>query len=218
MSSKRPISVPNENALLARVIRPILFVRLDFSSGIQRYHTEIGPRTAVHPIFGSENYNGVGDFGGITSDVVESVSGAPAALSLTLSGVGPISNQIFVDDYHGRSIELMLGLDDESGTLIDDPEILYSGFMDKADFALREGESAITLVCEGRGIRGLTSSDQRFTDEDKQAEVPGDLLAEYVYKMRDLTLRWGDESFRSPLGGGRGSGSRGRGRRSRRDR
>ena len=62
--SKRDISAANEAAITAKVLRPIIFARLDFASGVQRFHTEIGPKQATHPIHGSESYTGLGDFGG----------------------------------------------------------------------------------------------------------------------------------------------------------
>ena len=201
MTSKRDISTANENALLARVVRPILFARLDFSSGVKRMHTEIGPRTAVHPVFGSESYTGIGDFGGIAGDVVESVSSAPKPLKLAITGVkSSLINDALVDDYFGRDAEIMMGFDDENGVLLDDPVILWSGFMDKVDITLGHSTGQMVLTCESRSIKLQGSSDLRFTDEDLQAAFPGDLGAEYVYRMMDLVLRWGDASFRSPFG------------------
>lgn len=205
MTSKREISASNETALLGSVVRPIVFARLDFSSGVQRYHTGIGPKTAVHPTHGSETYTGIGDFGGIQGDVVESVSKAAQTLQLTLSGLNAsLINIALVDDYFRRDVEIMLGLENASGALVDDPVILFSGFMEYMTISLKEKTGSIVLRCEGRGSNLRRSSDVRFTDEDKQREVNGDLLAEYVYRMADLELYWGDRQFNSPLGGGGG--------------
>jgi hypothetical protein len=85
MTSKRTISALNEGALNARVVRPILFLRLDFFTGVKRFHTEIGDRDAVHPIFGNETYTGVGDFGGISSNITESIAQAPQAVKFSLT-------------------------------------------------------------------------------------------------------------------------------------
>ena len=200
MTSKRTIAAANETALLAKVVKTVFFVRMDFSSGVQRFHTEIGPTTATHPIHGAEVYTGIGDFGGLQGDVVESVSGAPQAIRLSISGVkASLVNDALVDDYYRRDVDVMLGLEDTVGDLIEDPEILFSGFMDKVDIGLAEGLGQMVLTCESRGTNLLRASDHRFTDEDKQAEVSGDLIAEYVYRMIDLTLFWGDKEFRSPF-------------------
>ena len=215
MSSKRTISSLNETGFLAKVVKAVFYARMDFSSGIQRVHTEIGPKTAVHYIYGSETYLGIGDYGGIDGSVVESVSGAPQALRLSLTGVkGTWIDRAIVDDYYRRSVEVMLGLEDESGVLLADPEIIFSGFMDTVTIALDESTAQMTLTCESRGTNLQRASDWRFTDEDKQIEVPGDLLGEYIYRMFDLQLFWGDRSFNSPFsptggprGGGRGSRS-----------
>lgn len=198
--SKRDISAANEAALTAKVLRPIIFARLDFASGVLRFHTEIGPKTAVHPVFGSEIYTGVGDFGGIVGDFKESVSAATQPLRLAITGVkSALINQAFTDDYYRRDAEVMLGFDDETGALVGDPMILFSGFMDTVNIALGPQTGEMVLTCESRGTNLATASDWRFTDEDKQLEVSGDKLGQYIYRMVDLTLRWGDSDFRPPF-------------------
>ncbi len=205
MTSKRAIDATNETAFLDQVVKAVFYARMDFSSGVQRVHTEIGPQTVTHPVHGAEAYIGIGDFGGITGSVVESVSGSPQAIRLSLTGVkASWINMGLVDDYYRRDVEIMLGLEDPSGDLVADPEILFSGFMDKIDMALNEGIGQMTLTCESRGTNLRLSSDKRFTDEDKQAEVNGDLLAEYVYLMADLKISWGDREFNSPFGSNTG--------------
>ena len=192
MTSKRTITALNETAFLGKVVKVVLFVRLDFLSGVQRYHTEIGPKTAVHPTHGSESYIGVGDFGGISSEVIESISGSPKSLSISLTGVkSSFISDALTDDYYRRDADVLIGLEDGAGAAIDDPEILFSGFMDKVDIALAEHIGQMTLMCESRGTNLLRTPDNRFTDEDKQIEVSGDLGAEYVYRMADLQLSWG---------------------------
>lgn len=209
MSSKRTIAAANETALLAQVIKPVYFTRLDFSGGVARYHTEIGPKTAVHPVHGSEVYTGIGDFGGLSAAVVESVAGAPKSIQISLTGIkASVITTMLTDDYFRRDAEIMLGLEDDTGALIEDPEIIFSGFMDKADIVLNEGIGQITLTCESRGVNLLRSSDQRFTDEDKQAEISGDLLGEYIYRMPDLVLTWGTSTITiaGAVGGSTGGG------------
>ncbi len=200
MTSKRDITAANETALLAQVVKLVYFARLDFSGGVQRMHTEIGPKTVVHPIHGSETYIGIGDFGGMTGSVVESVSKAPQSLRLGLTGVkASLITTALTDDYYRRDVEIMLGLEDEAGDLIADPEILFSGFMDVADMNLDRGLGQMSIVCESRGTNFQRASDHKFSDEDKQVEFNGDLIAEYAYRMIDLQLFWGDQSWRSPF-------------------
>lgn len=201
MTSKRTITTLNQNAVLGKVVRPIMFVRMAFSSGVQRMHTEIGPRDAVHPIFGSESYLGIGDFGGIAGDIKESISGAPESIKLAITGVkSSFMNIALDDDYYRRDIELMFGFDDENGELLDDPVILWSGFMDKVDINLGAGIGALTLSCESRATNLKGASDLRFTDEDLQAAFAGDLGGEYIFRMADLQIKWGGETSGSTTG------------------
>lgn len=195
MTSKRTISAANEAEFLTRGVKVVVFARLDFSSGVQRFHTEIGPKTAVHPIHGSESYTGIGDFGGISGEIKETISGAPVGITLALTGVkASLINTAMTDDYFRREAELMIGLEDEAGDLIDDPEILFSGYMDKVDIVFVKNSGQMTMALESRGTNLLTSSDLRFTDEDKQREVSGDLFGEYIFRMADLILRWGSNT------------------------
>ena len=195
MTSKRTISSTNETATLAANTKIVIFVRLDFSSGVQRWHSEIGPKTATHPLYGAELYTGIGDFGGISSELKESTSGAPEPLQLAITGVdSSLINIALVDDYFRREAELMLGIEDAAGDLIDDPIILYSGYMDKVDAMVKQNLAQLMMNLESRGTSFLTFSDWRFTDEDLQAEYPGDLMGEYIYAMYDLQLHWGGKN------------------------
>lgn len=213
--STRDISALNITAIKSKVVRPIVFVRLDFLSGAKRFHTEIGPRTVTHPIHGAEVYTGLGDFGGITAEFKESISNSPQPIKLALSGVNAalLADGLDPADYFWRDIDLMLGFDDESGTLVDDPVILDSRFMDKLNVTLSQGIATMQLSCESRAVLLTGNSDLRFTDEQKQAEVPGDLAGEYIYRMLDIILRWGGETVQATQrfivgsgGGGGGSG------------
>jgi len=210
MTSKRTISATNEAAFLSQYLRIVMFVRLDLSSGVQRFHTEIGPKIAVHPIFGSETYLGLGDFGGINGEVRESTQGSPIGISLMLTGVSAsLVNKSFVDDYFRRDADVMIGLQNEAGNLIDDPEILFSGYMDTVNISFTKNNATIQMQLESRGTNLLTSSDVRFTDEDLQREYPGDRGGEYIYRMSDLTLRWGAQGVWSGAIGPSNPGRRG---------
>ena len=65
----------------------------------------------------------------------------------------------------------------------------------------------------------MHASDLRFTDEDLQVEFSGDLMGEYIYRMADLKLYWGDREVggwslgsRGLVGGAGSSGPASRGR------
>lgn len=201
----RDISNDNITALNASVVRPILFCRMDFASGVKRFHTEIGPRSATHPIYGAETYLGIGAFGGISGDAKESISTAPNSIQLSLTGVDPsLISDALTDDYHRRDIELMFGFDDENSDLIDDPVILWSGYMDHVLIALGKNNAELTMVCESRATNLRGASGKRFTDEDLQATYSGDLAGEYIYRMVDISLKWGGENVGNRSGPGRG--------------
>jgi hypothetical protein len=188
----RDISAANISALEGSVVRPILFVRLDFDVTVRRFHTEIGPRTATHPDHGAEVYTGVGDFGGIVGDVTESIGSAPLEVRIALSGINSaLITESLGDDYHLRDVDIMLGLDNASGSLVADPVILWGGYMDKPGFTFEKGKADLIMTCESKATRLQETPDLRFTDEQLQAEYSGDLAAEYVFRMPDIILEWG---------------------------
>ena len=117
-------------------------------------------------------------------------------MKFSLTGVkASLISDAFLDDYHRRDAEAMFGFDDENGDLIDDPVILWSGFMDKVDITLGDQTGEMTLTCESRATIGQQASDLRFSDEDLQAAVPGDLAGEYIFRMGDLVLSWGGDTL-----------------------
>lgn len=193
--SSRDITASNIAATKAKVVRPIVFVRLDFDSGVKRFHTEIGPRTAVHPVYGSEVYTGLGDFGGITGEFTETIGNSPQPIKLALSGVNAslMADAQDYTDWFWREGDICFGFDDESGTLVDDLTVLDSRFMDKVNVTLNQGIATLQLSLESRAILLSGNSDLRFTDEQKQADVPGDLAGEYIYRMLDIVLKFGDQ-------------------------
>lgn len=206
--STRDISSAYITALAAQPIRAVVFFRLDFDTTPLLAHTEIGPRTAVHPVHGSESYDGVGDIGGLSASIVESVGNAPQAVRFTLSGVNAARVTTALDDteYHRRDVDIMLGLDDANGDLIGDPVEIYSGYMDKADLTLDKNVASITMTCESRATILQDAPLLRFTDEALQEEYTGDLGGEYIFRMLDMQLPWGDgkvqhmQGFRNSAG------------------
>lgn len=192
--STRDITSATISALGLATIRPILFARLDFASGALRVHTEIGPRTVTHPVHGSEIYTGLGDFGGISGSFVESVGNAANPIKLALAGVNSSLAALALDssEYHWRNVDLMFGFDDSDGQLVDDPVVLTTYYMDTCDLTLEEGRADIIMTCESRAAILQDASDLRFTDEQLQSDYSGDLGGEYIYRMLDIELPWGD--------------------------
>lgn len=210
MTSKRTIATLNENATLAKNVKWVQFARLEFGpdpGDVRRFHTEIGPRTVTHPVYGSEVYLGIGSFGGITGDIKESKDGAPIGMKLALTGIdSTLVNAAFTESFFRRAGDVMVGFEDENGDLVDDPEILFSGYMDKCDIVIQQNQANFILYLESRATNLLAASDLRFTDEELQAAYPGDLGGEYIYRMADLTLRWGVAGVGT--GGAGGAGTR----------
>lgn len=199
--SVRNISASIQAALQSNQhVSSVQFVRLDFPSGVIRGHTRIGPITWTHPVYGSETYTGVGDFGKISGELDEGLQNRSYPVRFFLSGVdSTLLSAVLTDNTHRQEAQVWQGLLAESGALIDTPTLLWSGFFDKADIEKGGGLGKIACTCVGRNDTGRESSGVRYTDEQQQLEQPGDLGFEYLYQLQDISLRWGDKRATPPI-------------------
>ncbi len=197
--SIRDIAAAIQNAVAPdQHVSYVLFLRLDFPSGVLRLHTHIGPITWTHPVNGSEQYDGVGDFGGIEGDLTEGLQNRVFPVKFSVSGVdSTLLSTVLTDNTNRQSAELWLGLFDETHSLVDTPTNLWTGFFDKADISKGDGLGAIQCTCVSRADVGREGSDVRYTDEQQQLEQPGDLGFQYLHEMQDVELRWADSKFRA---------------------
>ena len=123
----RGLSTAVVNALKSDVVRPVTFAKLDFSSSTMYVHDSIGTFT-----WGGNDWLGVGDFGSV-STIEEGTDISPYSITLELSGLdSTIANigSAGTEDYYLRDVDIYLGLLDEDEALIEDPNQIWSGFMD----------------------------------------------------------------------------------------
>lgn len=81
--------------------------------------------------------------------------------------------------------------DTTSGALIVDPFKVFEGRFDVPDIVDAGGTVKITAKYESRFIDLDRVRARRYTDEDQQAEVPGDRGFEYVPALQSKDLAWG---------------------------
>ena len=204
----RQISPGNEAATLASHAHIVEFARLDFPSGIRRFHTEIGPLAFTHPGDGLTSYDCLGDFGGI-GEIPEGTEVKAYDRTIVLSGVNPTVIALFREEYFNRPVELWRGFLDTAGDLADDPPtLMFRGFMDHADRRMDRGLGVVTLFCNSssRKLRGGLAP--LYTNEDQQKIAAGDQFFEFLFRMQDLNLVWGEHLVR-PRAGATPSGIRG---------
>ena len=167
-------------------VRPALFVHCNFDSGDLNLWTGMGSIIA-----GGRTYTGVGTLLDI-SDIQESTNLAANGIKVTLSGV--LSSLISIardEDYQGRKLEVLFAAINDTGDLINNPIIMFSGFMDTMTINDGGETATITLSVENRLIEFERTRVRRYTAEDQQIDHPGDLGLEFVADLEEKEIVWG---------------------------
>lgn len=197
----RGLSSNNAAALDAALIRPVVFVELQFDSptGTLYLHDDIGPLTANDWGGTSRTWDGVGDFGGI-SKLDEGRDVSPYAVELMLTGIdADIASQVLTDDSVLRNVYILVGLLDSDRTLIDAPHPMWAGYVDDMQVAVGT-ESVVRVVCESQLAAFEKVNGRLQNNADHQAEFAGDKFFEYLPQMLDAKFRWGGRT--QSYGGG----------------
>mgnify|MGYP003137040956 FL=1 len=189
----RSITTAFNNAITSQVVRPLLAVELEFSTGTLRFWNGYGDLTMTAG--GSSNtFTGLGDLMGVSavseSDQVEAIG---ATLSLTGIKSSLISAALSAN-YTNRNASIFLGLFDTNKSVIADVYTLFKGKMDI--MKIDEGAESATIVLnlENRLIALDRPKERRYTHEDQQLSFSGDLGFEFVPDLQDKEIIWGKKT------------------------
>lgn len=182
------LSTLNKAAAEAEHSARIYFLFLDLTGDPLRACT--GTRTYA---FDSENWLGIGEISGI-SDIAEAADVAARPVTITLSGVDawitePVLSRV---NYKGRAAKIYRGFLNADETLIDDPDIVWSGRMDVGSMMYDETYAA-QMTCEPLAARLLRPNISRYSDEDHQLRHSGDKFYEFMAQMEKKDVTWGGQ-------------------------
>ena len=170
----------------AKVVRPIFLVRMVFDSSQLNIWSGVGDIS-----FDSVTYTGLGDLLSI-SDIQETSDISATGINVSLSGVKSSLIAIAKDqDYQGRELTVRLGAFNESGSLIADPVIIFSGFMDTMTIAEAGNYSTISIAVENKLVAFERSKIRRYTAEDQKIDHPTDKGFEFVTSIVQKEIIWG---------------------------
>lgn len=174
------------SALAERVKWPILFYEGEFASSTVRFHSGTGPFQ-----WDSKTWIGSGDLGRI-SQVIETGELRATGLTVGLNGLDPtILATVLNQAQRSKKGKLWLGLLDSAGALINDPKVLFNGFLDQPKLGAKAGKSDIGIVYQNRLAALQRQKVSRFTDEDQQARFLGDRGFEYQPQTQEWNEKWG---------------------------
>ena len=168
------------------VARPILLAEFDFAGGASRAWSGLGTLT-----WAGKDWTGLGDLGEVSA-IEETMELRATGAAFRLSGVpSALIATALGEPIQGRAARLWLGFLDEALSLIEDPVLLFDGRMDVLEITDGGEAAVITLFAENR-LRDLERPrTRRYTDQDQQAEYPGDRGFAFVPSLQDVTINWG---------------------------
>ena len=182
----RVLSNAMKEMAVAKVVRPIFLVRMVFDSSQLNIWSGVGDIS-----FDSVTYTGLGDLLSI-SDIKETSDISATGINVSLSGVKSSLIAIAKDqEYQGRELSVRLGAFNESGSLIADPVIIFSGFMDTMTIAEAGTYSTISIAVENKLVAFERSKVRRYTAEDQKIDHPTDKGFEFVTSIVQKEIIWG---------------------------
>jgi len=185
----RVLSNAMKEMAVAKVVRPIFLVRMVFDSSQLNIWSGVGNLS-----FDSVTYTGLGDLLSI-SDIKETSDISATGINVSLSGVKTSLIAIAKNqDYQGRELTVRLGAFNETGSLIADPVIIFSGFMDTMTIAEAGTYSTISIAVENKLVAFERSKVRRYTAEDQKIDHPTDKGFEFVTSIVQKQIIWGRPS------------------------
>jgi hypothetical protein len=168
------------------VVRPALLVELRFLAATVRVWSGVGPLT-----WDGQTWLGTGTLGRVSS-VEETLELKAAGASFQLSGVpSDLLTHVLGEPIQRRLVLMWLAFFDENWTVVPDPVLLFRGKMDTVEIADGGPTATVTLFAES-ALRDLERARvRRYTDQDQQAEYPGDLGFAFVTALQETNLLWG---------------------------
>ncbi len=148
-----------------------------------------------------QDWLGMGQFGTI-EPVSETLEVFAQPVVLTLSGCEPEWVTAARETvYKGREVVIYRGVfDPRTVELLDDPEELWSGYMDFMEIEVSKNAGAIRLHCEHR-MRRLART-YRWTDEGQRTRFAADRFFEFLWRIRKDQAKWGSRDLQYGGGGG----------------
>lgn len=182
----RGLTSPVQGVLNDTVVRPAMFIELQFDSGTNYFWTGIDDITAL-----SQTWVGLGSALSV-SGFEEQYELTASGFSITLSGlITDNLSDALTEDYQNRKALVYLGFFDESGTLVADPFVLFSGFMDVMTIEESASTSTVQISCENRLVEFERARNLYYTDATQKKEFPNDKGFEFVSAIQDLEINWG---------------------------
>mgnify|MGYP003113231142 FL=1 len=153
--------------------------------------------------FGGNTYTGTGDLLSISA-ITETSDVQATGIDVNLTGIKTSFIAIAKNhEYQGRPLTVSLGAFNASGSLIADPVIVFSGFMDTMTISESGNHSSISVSVENKLVSFERAKVRRYTAEDQKIDHANDKGFEFVTAIVQKEIIWGRPT--PATGGGSGS-------------
>ena len=166
-------------------VKAVVFVQLDFSSGIARLcNAGVSVRWNGFVWYGAGQMISIGQVS--ETDTIEA-----RTLDIQLSGISPELLAAAQNTYYqGRPVDVWLApLDDNNRPLTNAPYQFFSGRMDYV--SVEQSGALLTLHCNNWFEDWQRPRTRRYTNADQQAKYPGDKFCEFAEVVAEAQLVWG---------------------------
>ena len=181
----RDITASVVSAVQEHVVRPIIFVSLEFDSGTVRLVSAWRNVT-----WNGDEYVGVGDMGSISS-IEETSQLRASGISMQLTGIpNDYIDEALAEEYQGRTATVWEGFLDSADQIIPDPILFFKGGIDQMGGKLGEGTSIVTLTAENELLEWERPRASYYTNAEQQVLHPGDLGLEFVVEVTEKEIHW----------------------------
>lgn len=161
-------------------------LKAEFASGTLRMNSTPYSIVIDGEVYGP-NINGLGRISAVEQDSTLQVR----TVTLELAGVPNDKIALAANDrYRGRPASIFFGMLDANFLVIPSPYKVFGGPMDTMVSEL-DDQSSVQLTIGNRLLGWERPRIRRYTDEDQQAEYPGDKGFEYVPSMVEKNFNWG---------------------------
>ncbi len=174
------------------VIRPVLLIQFRFDDANVNFWSGYGTLQ-----FNGEDWLGAGDLG-IFSPITESGALNVEAVDFTLNGMNSsVVSAAMNQPYRGRRMLLYLGFfDDDDASFINEPVVMFAGYMDVMTIKRGAQASAITVRCESAHRIFREVGTRKWNHQSHTINFPADPCFTFINALQQQELIFGPSSSR----------------------
>lgn len=182
----RALTSALKTKLEGATLKPLVFLEIQLGTLTYRFWNGRGSKT-----WDSQTWLGSGFFLRAT-EADESKNDRSTGLSVTFEAVSKILTSVFLQNIQQNQIgKIYFGAEDDDGSVILDPYLIFSGYLDGMEIDANPNSSLITLHYESQNGMLDRAGNQRWADESQKLLRGDDVGFQYVQQIENWSGFWG---------------------------